>query len=103
SSLTQVLFQFRPDIVSPSALLDVRVRKALAHGIDKTVFNDVVSVGHGTILNSIFLPTAPGYATIDAETSKYPLDLAASERLMNAAGFTRAPDGLFANADGLRL
>ncbi|HEY3118264.1 MAG TPA: ABC transporter substrate-binding protein [Chloroflexota bacterium] len=103
SSLTQVLFQFRPDIVSPSALLDVRVRKALAYAIDKAVYNDVVSVGHGTLLNSIFLPSAAGYPVIDAATNKYPLDLAASERWIKEAGFTRGPDGIFVNADGLRL
>src|SRR5581483_8131678 len=34
-SLSAAQFQFRPDIVSPKAILDVRVRRALAHAFDR--------------------------------------------------------------------
>jgi peptide/nickel transport system substrate-binding protein len=37
-----IRFQFRPDVVSPRALLDVRVRKALAYGIDKQSINETI-------------------------------------------------------------
>ena len=34
-SMAAVLFQFRPDYVRPAAIRDVRIRRALAHGLDR--------------------------------------------------------------------
>jgi len=46
-------FQLRPELVAPSALLDVRVRRALAYAIDKQAVNEAVYRGAGIIATKI--------------------------------------------------
>jgi peptide/nickel transport system substrate-binding protein len=95
-----VRFQFRPEIVTPRALLDVRVRRALAHAIDKHAFNDALFEGEG-VLAETMLDARSGYAeAVDRAIARYSFDPQRSERLMNEAGFTRGADGLFAGPEG---
>ena len=100
SSQRSVIFQFRPDLANPRALLDVRVRRALAHAVDRQSLGDALWSGEVRMIETIFAPTLPYYDRIDRAIMKYPYDVRASERLMAEAGFTKNADGLFANPDG---
>lgn len=95
TSLRNVLFQFRPGIGDPRALQDVRVRRALAHAVDKQVINEAMWGGEIVMIDTLFDPRATHYPAIDRAIVKYPFDLRASERLMNEAGFTRGPEGAY--------
>lgn len=93
--LSQV--QLRPELVNPRSLLDVRVRKALAHAVDKQALNDGLFLGEGVMTDSPIRPTAPYHAELDRVVVKYPYDLRRAEQLMNEAGFLKGPDGFFAS------
>jgi peptide/nickel transport system substrate-binding protein len=96
-SITVALFQAKPEYANPRAIRDLRVRQALAHGIDKQTLSETLFGGLLTPLESIFDPTADYYPTIDRAISKYPYDPRASERLMQDAGYPKGADGFFAS------
>jgi peptide/nickel transport system substrate-binding protein len=97
ASLTASYIQHRPEYASPRAILDLRVHKALAHGIDKQTFAETIWAGELRVLDTIFEPSAEYYPVIDRAITKYPYDPRTSERLMNEAGYTKGSDGLFAS------
>ncbi|HEY3117063.1 MAG TPA: ABC transporter substrate-binding protein [Chloroflexota bacterium] len=88
-------FQLRPELVNPRALLDVRVRRALAHTVDKQSLND--GVYHGEMSTSDYLvsPQSQWGPSVADAVIKYPYDTRRAEQLMNEAGLTRSPDGFF--------
>ena len=92
---TQV--QMHPERVNPRALVDVRVRKALAYAVDKQAINDGIYEGEGINSDSVIPPTVGYFAEIDRAVTKYPFDPRRSEQLMAEAGFTKGPDGFFAS------
>ena len=86
-------------------MLDLRVRKALAHAIDKQSLNEILWGNEGIMADTIFSPCLDFYPAIDAFSAKYGFDLRTSERLMNEASFSRAADGFTrarARADSVR-
>lgn len=87
--------QFRPDIVSPRSLLDVRVRRALAHALDKDALNEALFDGEGVLASTIFPPTVDYYPVIDRAIVKYPYDRRRSEQLMAEAGFVKGAGGFY--------
>lgn len=103
ASTRHMVFQLRPEFLGSRALLDVRVRRALAHSLDKVALSDALWSGEGILLDSFFSPQVDYYAVIDRAITKYPYDLRATERLMNEAGFTRGPDGLYSSPTAGRL
>ncbi len=103
SLLRYILMQNRPDVVNPRSMLDVRVRRAIAHAIDKQGMNDGVFEGQGTISDTFVSPDVPYFSEIDRTITKYPYDPRRSEQLMNESGFTKDRDGLFASASGERF
>jgi peptide/nickel transport system substrate-binding protein len=98
-SLRMLRFQMRPELASPRAILDPRVRKALAHSLDRQALNELSWEGNSPLLDTIFAPTEDYYARIDRALAKYPYDLRATERLMAEAGFGKRPDGVFATTE----
>lgn len=100
TSLSVAQFQHRPDYANPKAILDVRVRRALAHAVDRQTFSETVWAGELAVRDTIFDPRTSYYPTIDRAIMKYPYDLAASERLMNEAGYRKGPDGFYAGPEG---
>jgi peptide/nickel transport system substrate-binding protein len=96
-SITVAVFQFKPEYANPRAIGDLRVRKALAHGVDKPTLNETLFGGLLNPLENIFDPTADYYPTIETAISKSPYDPRASERLMSDAGYSRGSDGFFAS------
>ena len=90
-------FQLRPEVASPAAVLDLRVRRALAHAISRPDVNDALFEGQGIMTELPFISPAAAYiAEVDRASVKYPFDLRASEQLMGEAGFRKGPDGTYA-------
>jgi len=83
--------------------VDVRVRKALVHALDKQVLNDTLYEGEGIMTETILPPTVDYHTTIDRAISKYPYDLRRAEQLMADAGFSRGPEGIYTSSTEGRL
>jgi len=97
SAVTMTQVQLRPEVAKPVSLLEVGVRKALAHAVDRQALNDAVFDGEGVIADAMVPSNLGYYPTIDAAIAKYSYDPRRSEQLMSDAGYTRGPDGVFAH------
>ncbi len=82
------------------ALRDVRVRKAIAHAIDRDVLVERVLDGYGQPGESIIPPAFTDYHW-SAPTSS--VDRARANRILDAAGYPRGPDGVRVGPDGREL
>jgi peptide/nickel transport system substrate-binding protein len=87
--------QLRPEFATPRAMLDVRVRKAIMHALDRRAIADAMLEGEGNVAESMIPPTVSFYPVVDRAVPKYPYDLRQTEQLMGAAGFTKGPDGVY--------
>lgn len=73
-------------------LQDVRVRQALAHGLDGQAFLDRVAFGQGIVATA---PIASGIPTAYAAGLDFPaFDVDEANRLLDEAGWVRAGDGV---------
>jgi peptide/nickel transport system substrate-binding protein len=88
-------FQLRPELVTPRALLDARVRRALAHAMDKGGINDTLFSGQALLADGVIPPLAAEFEAADRATAKYPYDLRRTQQLMSEAGFSRGSDGFY--------
>lgn len=100
TALRVSVVQVRPEYADPPALTDVRVRRALAHGVDAELVNDVLNAGKGIITSTLTSPRVPFYAEIERGITRYPHDPRRTQQLMEEAGFVRGQDGFFAGRDG---
>ncbi|MBM2812967.1 MAG: hypothetical protein HW416_3726 [Chloroflexi bacterium] len=98
-----IKFQLRPELANPRVLMDSRVRRAMAFGIDRKVLTDVTSEEIGMVADTIFLPTTPYYQRIDQAITKYPYDLRRAGELMLETGASRGPDGVLISPTDGRL
>lgn len=73
-------------------LADVRVRKALAHAIDRNALSRVVWFGYGVPAVSPVPSTIKAFYA-PPEDVKYPYDTKRAEALLDEAGFKRGADG----------
>jgi peptide/nickel transport system substrate-binding protein len=94
------VIQQRPDYVEDQALLDVRVRRAIAFGIDSAVAVEVLSAGKAVPTNTLTSPRVSFYAEIDKVIQKYRFDPRQAQQLMEEAGYAKGASGLFARRDG---
>jgi peptide/nickel transport system substrate-binding protein len=85
------------------ALFDLRVRKALAYGLDRDAINTGVYDGEGIIADSVIPPTADYFSIVDRTLVKYPFDPRRTEQLMAEAGFTKGADGIYTNPASGRI
>lgn len=95
---TQV--QQRPEFAAPRALLDVRVRRALAHTVEKHALSEALFEGEGILSDSAIPPTVDYFARVDRVVSKYPYDPARAQQLMAEAGFSKGLDGTYTGPTG---
>jgi peptide/nickel transport system substrate-binding protein len=105
-SPTEVRFtivQARPELVTPAALLDQRVRQAVAHAVDRQGMADALLEGQGLAADTLVVPQVRYFAALDRALQKYPYDLRRTELLMAEAGFPKAPDGFFVGPGGGRF
>ena len=87
-----IYFQQRPELTRPVTLLDTRVRKALAHTVDKDALNDALFEGEGILTETPVPPTSAAYADVDKLVVKYPYDVRRAEQLLGEAGYARGGD-----------
>jgi len=87
--------QLRPEYVGNRALLDPRVRKALAHAMDKASINEAVYDGNSLPAEIMIPPTSQAGRAVDAGIAKHPFDLRRADELMISAGFTKGSDGFY--------
>src|SRR5207253_1293476 len=91
--------QLRPDVVSTSALQDVRFRQALAHGMDKHGLNEALLGGTAVVTDGLLSPRASYYAAIEPSITKYPYDPRRSQELLEEMGLQRGTDGFYLGLD----
>ncbi|MEA2641507.1 MAG: peptide/nickel transport system substrate-binding protein [Chloroflexota bacterium] len=95
--------QHRAEYANPQAVRDVRVRQALASGIDKNAINESVFSGKAIVSDTLIYPTLSAYAVVDRAAAKYPYDTRRAEQLLTDAGLTKDSSGFFTDASGSRL
>ncbi len=81
-------------------LQDVRVRRAIAHGINRTEIVQQFFQGRVPVSHS-YLP--PRHAGFTDTLQKYPHDPSRARALLLQAGFSPGPDGIMRNVAGQRL
>jgi peptide/nickel transport system substrate-binding protein len=99
--ITQI--QARADVASPRALLDVRVRRALAHGVDAAAAFEASTAGKGLLMVCLTPPTKAYYPAVDRAIAKYPFDPRSTGRLLEEAGFVKGTDGFYGTTGGESL
>jgi peptide/nickel transport system substrate-binding protein len=102
-SAVYLYLQQRPEYVGHEALLDLRVRRALSHAVDRQALNEGLFDGLGIPSESPIPPNLPYSAEADRLMTHYPLDLNRASQLMSQAGFTRDAGGFYADAQGRRF
>jgi peptide/nickel transport system substrate-binding protein len=93
------LFQFRPEMATSPALLDVRVRRALVHGFDKHAVNDALIGGQAILTDGLLSPLSDYFPAIEPSITKYPYDLRRSQQLFEEAGLPKGADGFYLGPD----
>lgn len=97
SQLRYVQVQFRQEFASPRAVLDLHVRRALAHAVDKQALADGLLEGESKGTDTMISPLVGYFPAVDRAITKHHYDLRRSEQFMAEAGFTRGPDSLYAS------
>jgi peptide/nickel transport system substrate-binding protein len=93
-------FQFRPDALSPRALQDVRIRKALAHAIDRQPINEALYDGDAIFGHSMIAPSSEYAPEVERTVVRYPYDLTRSDQLMAEAGYAKVGGFYTSPSDG---
>jgi len=94
-TLRYVQIQHTPQFMTSPVLRDLRVRKALAHTIDKQALNEGMYDGQSIVADAMTSPLWPYAAEVDRVVTKYPYDPRRAEQLMAEAGFTKTPGGFY--------
>lgn len=100
--ITQAV-QLRREYMEHPGMFDLRVRRALAHAIDRQALNEGLFEGQGFGSEGVVPPSVPFFSEVDRSIAKYAYDPRRSEQLMAEAGFAKDREGLFAGAGGERF
>lgn len=87
----------------PPLLLDVRMRRALLHAIDRQVIVDGILYGKTEICDIVVSPRERDFKDIESAIVRYPYDPQRAAQLFESLGYTRGPDGMLRDAAGQRL
>jgi len=97
SSLNHVLVQYRRDYLKVPALMDLRVRRALAHSMDRDALNEGIFDGNAVMTETGIPHDARYFPDLDKAMTHYAYDPRLTEQLMTEAGFTKDAQGKFAS------
>jgi peptide/nickel transport system substrate-binding protein len=95
--------QFDPAHVNPQALLDLRVRQALALAVDKEALNQGLMDGLSQPADTWVFPQVDYFPEVQRAITKYPHDLQRAAQRLADAGFVKGADGFYASPTGGRL
>ncbi|HZT07063.1 MAG TPA: peptide ABC transporter substrate-binding protein [Chloroflexota bacterium] len=98
-SLRAARFQYDPSSSQQPALRDVRVRRAIARGIDRAAVADLISAGTSIVAETPIAPGHPLYERVQRVVTKHPYDPSEAAALLADAGWNRQGDALV-NASG---
>jgi peptide/nickel transport system substrate-binding protein len=93
-------FQFRDWGNLQRAVLDVRVRRALVHAVDRRSIVEGLYGGTATVHHFWLAVDDPAFAAVDRTAHKYDYDVGRAASLLREAGWTRAADGNLRDASG---
>ena len=91
--------QLKPGDLGQPALMDVRVRRALNHGIDRQSLAEIATAGMAEVTDVFLAPTDQYYETANRAVAKYPYDVNRALALLQEAGWSRVSETLM-NASG---
>lgn len=95
--------QFKRDYVRPSAILDLRVRKALLQATDREALSGAILDGQIAVAHTITGAVEEYFADLDRVVTRYPFSAQQADGLLAQAGFARGADGWYADAAGQQL
>lgn len=98
-----MIFQFRPEFLKTPELRDLRVRKALAHTVNRQAIVDGFYEGIGEYPDTFVSRGEPYYSELDRALTKYPYDPRRTEQYLEEAGLTKDREGFFASRTGERF
>src|SRR5581483_6457899 len=92
--------QFRPELVEPRDLLDVRVRRALLEAIDRQALVDALYSGAAPVSDDFLPPNDYRSAWVKDVVTSYPYDPRQAQALLTDAGWQRTSDGGWLTSSG---
>jgi peptide/nickel transport system substrate-binding protein len=99
-TLRSGVVQLRPEVVETPALLDYRVRRAVASGLDLITAVEVLTAGKSLPSHTLTHPKVPYYPEIERVILKHEYDPRRVQALMEESGYSKGPDGIFIGRDG---
>jgi peptide/nickel transport system substrate-binding protein len=91
--------QFKPDVMGQPALNDVRVRRAMVLGLDRTTLTEIATAGLAEVTEVFMSPTDEFYQRATQVVRKYTYDVNGALALLREAGWSKQGDTLV-NAAG---
>ena len=83
---------------SPAALLDVRLRRALQHAINRQVIVDDLLYGKTQVVDSPLAPNERDFRDVESAIPRYAYDPGRAAQLVSELGYTAGPDGMLLDA-----
>jgi peptide/nickel transport system substrate-binding protein len=89
-----IQIQLDPERTAQAALLDGRVRRAIAYGMDRAAIAEIVTQGFSPMTEVPVSPNDPIFGRVDAAIVKHPYDPSRAAALLQEAGWSRAGEAL---------
>jgi peptide/nickel transport system substrate-binding protein len=99
----KLYFQFRDVPDHQKAVLDVRVRQALMHAIDRTAMATAIEGSLGQVSDTAYPRGSRLFPKIDQAIAKYPFNATRAQALLRDAGWVAGGDGLLRDGTGRTL
>ena len=101
--VNRLSFQFRDVPGLQRAVLDVRVRQALMHAIDRVALAEAIEGSLGMAADTAYPPGSRLNPRMEQVIARYPFDTARALALLRDAGWTPGPDGRLLDSGGRTL
>jgi peptide/nickel transport system substrate-binding protein len=93
TSLRYIMWQARPEFADPRAILDVRVRRAMLHAIDRAAMAEAMVEDSAMLADTVPPRSSAFYPELDRVLAKHPYDLTRAELLLGEVGLSKGRDG----------